>query len=202
MDDRYAEEHSLESAWPPFLDLLDSRPREASRSFADFGYRLLRVCPPRAFAQLSQDEREDMVQIVLMHCISDGFRVLRRFKPHGTPFAAWLLTVAGNKTIDEILRRRRDETSITPDIERLLPAAPGTTGDPLLHTTLRRHLDAMGEKCRLLLSFLAEGLKPREMTDLIADLLGTPSYTNVQASDDLRYCRGLLKRKLEAEGIR
>jgi len=197
----HAADHPLESPWPPFLDWLDSQPERAKAAFADFGYRLLRVCPPRVFSGLTPEQQEEAVQEVLIHCIADGCRVLRLYRPCGKPFAAWLLFVASNKARDLFFRKKRDEVSLDPDLERQLPAPAAPAADLLRDGIVRRELGALGEKCRLLLSFFADGLKPREMAELVARLLGYEEYSNKQAGDDLAYCRRLLKGRLEQAGL-
>jgi DNA-directed RNA polymerase specialized sigma24 family protein len=195
-------DHVLESPWPPFLDWLDSDPRRAQAAFADFGYRLLRVFPPRIFAGLTPEQREEAVQEVLVHCIANDCRVLRLYKPSGKPFAAWLLFVTSNKVRDLFFRRKRkDDVSLDPEMEARIAAPDEPPGDLLREGIVRRELGALGEKCRLLLSFFAEGLAPREMAELAGRLLGSGDYTNKQAGDDLAYCRRLLRRRLEQAGV-
>jgi len=192
-------DHLLDSPWPPFLDRLDDEKGRAA--FCEFAYRMLQVSPPRFFARIQPDRRQDVIQEVLLHCLRDGCRVLRRYRPQGKPFAAWFITVASNKAKDLVLSSLRREEPID-DVNPIELPNPGPSrSDPLLRERLLRCLNAMGEKCRTLLTLLLDDLKPAEVAVSAAQLLGYEDYSNRQASDDLRYCRGRLAKLLEAAGV-
>jgi DNA-directed RNA polymerase specialized sigma24 family protein len=193
----------LESPWPPFLDHLDDDPEGARAAFCDFAYRLLQVCPPRFFASIPPDDRADAIQEILIHCLRDGCRVLRRYQSQGRPFAAWFLAVAANKARDIVLPGMRVRKLALDEVpETALPNPGPSEGDPLLRRKLSECLAGMGEKCRALLTLFADGLKPAEIAEVAAGLLGYEEYSNRQASDDLRYCKDRLAKALAAAGVR
>jgi RNA polymerase sigma factor (sigma-70 family) len=195
--------HPLDDPSPPFLNLLDSDPKRAKEQFGDFAYRLLRVCRPRYFALLSVDQQEDAIQEILLHCIEDDCRVLRCYRPQGRPFAAWFMTVASNKARDLWRARRLDREHPIDEVPEAALRDPGPPPrDPLLLKRLMDCMSGMGEKCRVLLTLFLEDFKPAEMAEAAGQLLKLEHFSNRQASDDLRYCKGRLAEAAVAVGIR
>ena len=193
-------EHPLDSPWPPFLDKLDSDPEGARAEFCDFAYRLLQVSPPLALSWFPATDREDAIQEILIHCIRDDCRVLRCYRPEGREFKAWFATVASNKAKD-LFAARRPGREVPLDVVPE-PAQPGAPhGDPILRGRLKACLEGMGSKCRVLLVFFLEGLKPAEIAEVAGRLLDQDPYSNVQASNDLRYCKRRLVESIKAAGI-
>jgi DNA-directed RNA polymerase specialized sigma24 family protein len=201
--DRPPRDHPLHETHPAFLDLLDSNPLGAWEEFYAFAVRFLRACPPRATAGWSREEREDLVSAVVLHCCRDEFRVLRRYRDVGRPFAAWLFLVARNKALDEIKRRRgrvfgegeaeaRAHSRVAVD-----PPADEVAGHRQTLEIALRCIEEMGDNCRLLLLGAAEGLSPRGLTAF----LGWPPDWNKKASDALRECRRQLRARLKSRGV-
>lgn len=187
--------HVLEECAPAFLDMLDSDPDLAWAAFHDFAWRLLRVHPPPVFRDLPEAVREDLIADLVLRCRDDGFRILRRYRNRGLPFACWLARLARNRAID--LCRREG---------RRAPEIPGWTHpepvERIDHRDLLEAVDAclaeMSPERILLLEYAAGGLKPRH----IVALLGLPPASGKKVSDKIRECRRELRRRLEQRGCR
>jgi len=194
-------------SWPPFLDLLDSDRKAAIVEFYRFLIWTLNKVPPRPMRGLCMEDQEDVKHEILIHCIEKGFKVLRQYVPSAKPFAAWLYTVAHNVCVDCIRRKslRSEEVSIHED----------SNGKKLEHVLAnpideeRRHqmahyksivmkvLEKMDDYCRILLGMAADEFTPREM----ALVLGLPPSKSKKVSDDLRYCREKLRKRLKQNGV-
>jgi DNA-directed RNA polymerase specialized sigma24 family protein len=200
MDPRQRE-HPLRETHPLFLGLLDADPQRAWAELWTFAARLLRACPPRATAGWSLEEHEDLLSTVVMHCCRDDFRVLRRYRDVGRPFAAWLLLVARNKALDATKRRRpepmRDERDAHTRLCAVDPPADDVVASREALEITRRCIDGLSENCRLLLLGAADGLSGRGL----ALFLGWPPEWNKKASDALRECRRQLRAHLQARGV-
>lgn len=192
-------EHPLRQVKPAFLDRLDDDRDGAWKGFYEFGWRLLESSPPRVLAALDPEARGEAISRVLHHCAEDDFRVLRRYRPQGVPFAVWLRRVASNHVNDGLRRERRREVPLgAQHVE-----SPDHRADPVRDHESRELLEAvqlalreLSEKCRLLLEAAADGLRPRQMTSL----LGLPAHQNKKVGDQLRECRRTLERRLRREG--
>ena len=193
---------------PPFLDLLDSDPDAAFAGFYQFAIRSLTRTPPRAMRALGHEDFEDLLHEIVYHCTKEDFRVLRLYVPKGRSFAAWLYAVAHNKCTDhlrnkgignhcvsldgtddrraliDILQDRDDDCEKRPELRELL-------------TATKKAMAKMDERCRILLELAADEYKPEEMVMV----LGLPSDQSKRLSDDLRYCREKLRKRLAAGGI-
>jgi DNA-directed RNA polymerase specialized sigma24 family protein len=195
--------HILEQEWPEFLDRLDADPSRAFEEFYLFARKLVSICPPHALAEIPQASREDVVHDVILSCCRDDFRVLRRYRKLGKPFALWFSFVVRNRVRDRLRTQRGRERLGATSRERnaetrreeVSPAR--VAGARVLFERVKVHIEELGEVCRILLLGAAEGRHPR---DLVA-LLGWPDSWNKKASDELRRCRRRLRARLEAAGL-
>ena len=195
-------------SWPAFLNLLSSDPDAAFADFYRFAVGTLVAVPPRLMRSLSNEDREDLTQEIIYHCVKDDFRVLRQYVDKGRPFAVWLYAVAHNFCLDYLRSKGRnpDTTSIHenangPGLENVLTDRhnDGQNRPELLEllTIVKKTLELVGEYCRVLLEMAADEFTPREMTLV----LGMTPDQNKKVSDDLRYCRKKLKDRLAEKGI-
>jgi RNA polymerase sigma factor (sigma-70 family) len=193
---------------PEFLDLMDSDPDRAFADFYRFAVTLLSRKPPRPLMSANPEDRQDIIHDIVYHCVKEDFRVLRRYTPRGRSFAAWLYVVAHNKSLDLISVAGRQPMTVSMHeqndgraLEQVL-AGPGGGQDrqaefsDIIGLVVKAiaHLD---EHCRLLLEMAADEFTPKEMVSV----LGLAPEQNKKVSDDLRYCRGKLKRLLSETGI-
>lgn len=194
--------------WPPFLDQLDSCPDRAYIEFYRFATAALELVPPRAMRDLTVEEREDLFQEIILHCINDSFRVLRKYADKGKPFAAWLYRIADNQAIDYLRKKARlrevdlvSKDGEYQDLETLLQSIRKSTSIDIdlkqLLTIVRKAINHLQKYCRLLLEMAADEFRPREM--VLA--LRLSSEQNKKVSDDLRECRKKLVRLLAEGGI-
>lgn len=192
-------EHPLRQVKPDFLDRLDDDRDEAWKGFYEFGWKLLESSPPRVLSGLDPDARREAISHVLHRCAENDFRVLRRYRPRGIPFAVWLRRVASNHVNDGLRREGRRQVPLddrhveAPDL-RPDPARDHESRELL--EAVQRALAELSEKCRLLLEAAADGLRPRQMTSL----LGLPAHQNKKVGDQLRECRRTLERRLRRDG--
>jgi RNA polymerase sigma factor (sigma-70 family) len=198
----------LQQSWPLFLDLLDENPQKAFSEFYSFARKLLTVKPPRTLQELSKPESEDMIQDIILHCVQDSFRVLRRYQDRGKPFAAWLYILAHNKCLDYLrgLKREVETTSggFEPGSKDHATLCSDPDIDPEVRTRLHSVIELvgtcvskLGDYCELLLKCAADEYTPSE----IVLVLGWPKDKNKKVSDDLRECRKRLRKMLEAQGV-
>lgn len=187
---------ALEQRWPSFLDDVDRHPDRAFDGFYRFAQLLLTVRPPSVLRGVPAEERHDLIHDVILHCCDDRFRVLRRYRDQGKPFAAWLSFVSRNKIIN--LRRREVPLQEVPEHLPEPSASPADQADGRqIVSRVEECLVELSRTCQLLLQGAADGLRPRELTQL----LGWPEDRNKKASDDLRACRSRLKKALMGRGI-
>ncbi len=192
--------HNL--SWPGFLDLLDSHPEKGLEEFYLFVARLLRTSPPRLMNSLSEEDKEDLIQNIVIHCIQDNFRVLRTYKNEGNAFAAWLYFIARNKIIDFLRKSGREakpKISSNPGALRQSNVTSGNRedfGDAVY--VVRKCLEKMDEYCRVLLKMAADEFLPREMVMI----LGWPAEKAKKVSNDLGYCRKKLSKILSENGLK
>ncbi len=196
-------QHMLKQPWPSFLNLLDENPEEAFSAFYSFAYKVLTVKPPRSLQELPGVEPEDMIQEIILHCVRDDFRVLRRYEDRGKPFAAWLYVLAHNKCLDYLRKTKREVEAMSSSAN---PTYSGVDPDidPEVRTRLRDIIEIvrrcvldLGSYCELLLQCAADEYTPSE----IVLVLGWPKNKNKKVADDLRECRRRLKRMLATQGI-
>jgi RNA polymerase sigma factor (sigma-70 family) len=194
-------------SWPPFLDSLESDPKNSLEEFYRFLSRALRKVPPRPMRKLLKDDQEDMIHKVYVHCTKDDAAVLRRYVPGDRPFGAWLYTVAHHLCVDHIRREapRKSEVSIhnNPNgggLEDSLanPVNEERRGIAARYAQIVREIIAqLGDHCRVLLEMAADEFTPKEMVLV----LRLPASENKKVSDDLRYCREKLRKRLRDKGI-
>ncbi len=186
--------HVLDAPRPPFLDLLDEDPRTALAGFYEFAWRLLTTRPPSVFRQLPEEEREDLISLIVERCSERAFARLRTYEDRGKPFACWLVTEAHFRAMDRLRKLRRHRLE---ELDPQLPAPTAPPPDPGLARRLQECMAKLSEKCQLLLQCAADGLRPREVTRL----MGWPEDMNAKASDDTRYCMRKLKQCLLDAGL-
>jgi len=195
-------------SWPTFLDVLDSDPDTAFVDFYRFAVRTLSTAPPRPMRNLSQDDRQDLIHDIIYHCAKDNFRVLRQYVDKGKPFAAWLYVMAHNLCVDHFRSKGRD-----PDVVSINRNSGGTSLENILSNRgssngkkselveliaiVKKTIKRLDEYCRLLLEMAADEFTPKEMVAV----LRLPPDQNKKVSDDLRYCREKLKRRLAEGGL-
>ena len=187
--------HDLDTPWPGFLDYIDREPRKALEGLHVFAWKLFETRPPSILRGLDRSDRQDRIADLVYSCARDGFRKLRTYRNAGRPFSGWLTTVLVNQVLDGLRSRRPSE--------ELTESLGGPDEDPpvilsnWLQERLKRCFDRMSERCQLYLACLADGLRPRE----IAELLQLPPSDNKSISDDLRYCLRRLREMLLQEGV-
>lgn len=206
MEMRTATTHVLRDSWPVFLGQMDRESERAAASFHEFAWKMLLSSPPPAFRSLSNEERHDLIADLVLRCVREDFKLLRKYKDEGRPFAGWLATVANFSAIDYLRKRQRERRrhrsldQEDPDGRSLVEtlAAPDPSTDSHIEAgqrleKVRECMENMSERCQVLLQGAADGLKPRELTVL----LGWPRDANKKIADAVRECRRTLKRCLE-----
>lgn len=201
---------AMKSSWPPFLDLLERDPDRAWEGFYEFVERLMRASPPRKLRQFPAQDHQDMIHEFIVHCCKDSFRVLRKYRNLGKPFAAWLLHVANNFLLDRLEVLPPDPVDPRPstqedETERLIELIPDPRRGPDWAAIIRQYralivrcLAEMSIECQILIrAALIDGRKPRE----ILLLMGLPKDTNKSLSDRIRNCRYGLARRLIDGGL-
>jgi len=189
-----------DSEWPSFLDKLDSDPAAAKEEFADCLFALLAERPPGPVRSLG-DDREDFGQALFLKCVDKDFRVLRKYRKTGHSFHAWLYILIHNRALDylDALGRKWHGPPLPDDPSASKTGNWGPTefGSGPWNDVIRIVKTAMKRlslRCRILLEFAADGYLPR-------DMVGAVPGTNVQISNDLRYCRKKLKKLVAAMGF-
>ena len=197
--------HLLDQPWPDFLEQLDSAPDAAFEAFCLFATRLLTLCPPGPLRTVPPQDRMDLIHEVILGCRERDFQVLRRYRNEGRPFAAWFLSVARNRIVDLLRSGRFGTGPVAVDLSPAL-GERHRDGAPLpdqqvwaveMLDAVARCVSKMGLACRLLLQGAADGIPPRQLTQL----LSWPADWNKKASDDLRACRKRLVELLREEGL-
>jgi DNA-directed RNA polymerase specialized sigma24 family protein len=192
-------------AWPPFLDKLKSHPKQAATEFAHFALQQLRDCPPAIMHSLSESERDDIIQDVILHCTDKKLRVLRMYRDTGRPFSVWLYFIARHRTLD-FLRREGRFARFLKDLKEngavtSTNGRPGPDQNNAINAVLAKVADGLGvldQKCRILIRYAADEYPPRD----IALALGlTPRHAK-KISDDLRHCRRKLRDYVESQGVK
>ena len=195
-------------SWPNFLNKLDSDPETAMKEFYDFVWSQMRSSPPRPLRFVDRNSRQDAVSDFIYHCISDNFRVLRKYVNTGRRFAGWAHLVATNYLISWIRREQNSNFSflgLYNDAGEELPATSSSTRPSEesrqewrdLCELVQRLLATIGEKCRLRLALAAEEYEIKE----IVTALRLAKDKNKQVSDEVRECRRKLIKLLEQHGV-
>jgi RNA polymerase sigma-70 factor, ECF subfamily len=161
-----------ELPWSEMDDRSDLELIEAARSGIDAYAVLYRRYLDRVYRYVfsrtsSAHEAEDVTQEIFLR----AYRALPRYEPRDVPFAAWLLRIARNCTIDAS-RRRRPSVSWEQIPESLLPVLEGDVpADAMLRDDLRllRTLlaDLPAEKRELLALRFAAGLTAAEIAAVV-----------------------------------
>jgi RNA polymerase sigma-70 factor (ECF subfamily) len=157
-----------ELPWSEMDDRSDLELIEAARSGIDAYAVLYRRYLDRVFSRTaSVDEAEDVTQEVFLR----AHGALPRYEPRDVPFAAWLLRIARNCTIDAS-RRRRPSVSWEQVPESLLPVLEGDVpADAMLRDDLRLLCtllaDLPAEKRELLALRFAAGLTAAEIAAVV-----------------------------------
>ena len=193
---------------PPFLNLLDSDPDTAFAEFYRWAIKTLTNVPPKPMGSLNREEREDLIQDIIYHCLRDNCRALRQYDYKGKSFSAWVYVIAHNKCIDFLRRKNRetevflnytnnDDIKLEKRISHFNNRNENNYDRREILTIVREMIAKLSEHCRLLLEMAADDFKPREM----AAALGLAKDKNKKVSDDLRECRRKLKKSLSKSGI-
>lgn len=194
----------LHQTRPSFIACLEQNPARAFREFYTFAWKILRAFPPPALRTLRADDRDDLIAEIILHCVKDDMRVLRRYDDLGYPFANWLLVVAQFRAIDLL---RRPSSPWRPTV-RLDPGGPaGGPSPPRDRGTLPDELAISRKNLELVMSIVRE-MAPQDQIILIASaegypprdlvrLLGRPPEDAKKVSDSVRYCRRRLKKLLK-----
>lgn len=184
-----------------FLSLLDKDPTRAMDAFYRFAVRQLLAMPPGPLRGLAEDQREDAIQEITLHCVAQDFRVLRQYDARRGSFAGWFHLVARNRAYDwlrsQAMTVRAEDLRDHPErLDRSSPADRTTWAQEYIDA-VRQELGSLPHSCQLLLRGAADGLRPNEL----AMLLGWGKDKNKKASDDLRACRSRLKQRLAERGF-
>lgn len=207
-------QYSLNEVWPSFLDPLVNA-ADAAEDFAKFAWHVLYTVPPSCLSRIKPDEREDLVQAVITHCLDRNFKKLatlrnkkNQFETEKKPFRRWLATVAIHLFIDQ--KRKppakidRNTVSVSPDgtdISSLLPDNEPDPSEILQHKETLLHVEEcfkqLNLKCRIMIFAAIEGHSYSQ----IAVLLGLDPTDTKKISNDLNYCRDRLAQLVDREGI-
>jgi RNA polymerase sigma factor (sigma-70 family) len=144
-----------------------------------------------------------VIEDTISHCWDHDQRILRRYQDRGKPFSSWLFTLATRRaqyacrsqrtwerthvSSDEILD---DFTSRQPSIDDLLET------ESLMRVVFEA-LSRLGAECREVIAAVADGHKPREITQSMR----LPPEAAKMISKRIRHCRDRLIRLLEADGV-
>ena len=194
---------------PQFFDFLDSDPKKAFELFYRFAWRELSSVPPPPMRCMDSDDRRELIHEIVYHCARNRFRVLRQYKNIGKSFSGWFYRVAYNMALENIRSKKtrdRAEAGTQQSEPRndsiaygLIPggqiAAEAELSEVI--SKVRRALENVGRRCRLLLELAADEYSPKEITAV----LGLPESDNKKVSNDLRYCRKKLRDLLSLMGI-
>ena len=191
--------------WPSFLDLIDDDPKKSAAEFYQFAAKLLSTAPPKLFRGLNKEDQEDFIQEIVIHCISNNFRVLRTYQDKGKPFAAWFYIIVHHKLVD-FLRKRGQ---VMPYELELADAHEFVSDNPGIEAlfnvehnealkVVKMCLSEIGTKCRLLLKLAAKEFRPKEMVRI----MGLPLEQAKNVANDLAHCRKKLANLLWEKGIK
>ena len=192
---------SKSSAWPPFLDLLDTDTQAAWEGFYRFAMGLLQTKPPPIVASMHSEERERFLQEFLNVMIRNNFARLRKYADTGHSFAAWLYRAVKNAAVDWFRQQQRDpdpESTGTVQTDQADPVDSNRRTEMIstLDVTIKA-MRRLGEYCQMLLEMAADEMTPID----ILLLLGLPADQNKKISDDIRQCRRKLKQILGDDGV-
>lgn len=193
----------LSDSWPSFLDHLDSDPQRAQREFCEWAMRFFAACPPSVLSAIPKEQRESICFDIMADCLMDDFRILRKYKNRGKPFAAWFVFVSRHRIIDRIRSIKR-----TPDVDQFNSEVGGDRPEwePIVfdHHTLKRIVEVvkqcigeMTEQCQLLLELVGDG---EEIPDILAMRVVAPD-TNKKLSNAIRHCQKRLWECVESKGV-
>lgn len=209
MSDKEKSLHPLYQTQPCFLESIKTDWKKAARLFSEFAYKFLISHPPRPLVCQSPEDRDDIVQDVIIHFIDKKCRVLKTYVPTGEPFVKWFMTVAYRKVIDIVRvsskRHKRYVDTISHETDDLLDIIPDSNPDSQtrlefdeLILMVRECVNSLRKKCQILISAAAEEYTFSEM----ALMIGLGPMDNKKISDDLRACRKNLIACLEKNGIK
>ncbi len=188
---------------PAFIDILDTDPVRAAECFYRFALRYFDVVQPKYLSFFDQDERPDVKHEICLHCIKDGFRVLRLYHRTSSEFAAWFHVIAHNKAIDILKsQNRRPKFSQSPIDSHdssgdFANPAPGPDRNAENREQLRlvnKVIVGMNRYCQLLLRLAGDEFTPMEITRI----LRWPAQKSKKVATDVSYCREALRRKLSS----
>lgn len=185
-----------ESSYPGFLALLDSDPKQAADRFYRYVIVLFGKAPPKVLRSLPEDVKPDMIHDIVVHCIRNNFRVLKKYENKGRPFAIWFYFISRNYVLDHLPKYIE---TIEPD-----DVSTGPSNNPGEGVENRQILEKVNlclakidDYCRLLLRMAGDELVPREMVKV----LGWQQDKAKKVSNDLGYCRKKLEDMLTEFGL-
>jgi RNA polymerase sigma-70 factor (ECF subfamily) len=166
--------------------LLRTSPAEGIAALYDRYSRLvfsvaLRIVQDRGAA-------EEIAQDVFLRC----WRTIDNYRPDQSGLATWLLTIARNRSVDELRSRRGKETRREVSDELLAPIAidPGLD-DSLLRDEIRQALGGLPPAQREVVELVFwGGLTRREIAERLSLPLGTVHTRLRLAMDKLREALG------------
>lgn len=194
----------LSDSWPSFFHHLDSDPQRAQREFCEWAMRFFAACPPSVLSAIPKEQRESICFDIMGDCLMDDFRVLRKYRNRGKPFAAWFVFVTRHRIIDRIRSIKR-----TPDVGQYDANTGGgdrPEWEPVVveHHTLKRILDVveqcigqMTEQCQLLLRLSADEAEIPE----ILEMRLVAADTNKKMSNAIRHCQKRLWECVKSKGV-
>ena len=173
-----------------FLTLLDSDPEQARILFSQYAMWFFAQNFITIVSRLSLQDREELRQETILHCLKDDFRILRKYIERGKGFGNWF----HNKCVDMINQGLIGSPRTSPIID---PAPdPSPPDDSVNRTALhlvRKLIAEMSDKCQALLALAAREFKPNEIARVMR-------INNKKVADDLRYCRSRLNKMLKEHG--
>lgn len=184
--------------------MLDTDPLSAAECFYRFALHYFDVVQPKYLSFFEQDERPDIKQEICLHCIKDGFRVLRLYHRTSSEFAAWFHVIAHNKAMDILKsQNRRPNFSQSPiDAHDSIGEFANSSPRPDRNLENREQLRivnkiivGMNRYCQLLLRLAGDEFTPMEITRI----LRWPSQKSKKVATDVSYCRKALRQRLSSE---
>lgn len=194
----------LSDSWPSFFDHLDSDQQRAQREFCEWAMRFFAACPPGQLSGLPREQREPLCYDIIGDCIIDDFKILRKYKNCGKPFAGWFMVVARRRIIDRFRSIKR-----TPDVDRsdfAIDSTGRSKWEPVVieyHTAKRiqkvieQCLSHMTEQCQNLIPLVADGEK---IKDILA-MRVVEADTNKKMSNAIKHCQKRLRECLASRGV-
>ena len=146
---------------------------------------------------MGKNQKEDIIEEIIVHCIDDNCKVLKKYKPQGGSFTGWFFRVSKNKIFDFLRRPENKYIKVEFEDYMLDENVQNDDNQNDLVDIVWSSIKNLKEKCQILLKLAADEYTPLEMTVI----LGIEKNFNQKVADDLRYCRKKLKELLIIEGV-